>query len=101
MSCKQFSPAGLGAVACRESTDFDDIELVLLLSLMIGLIVELTFRTSEGAILTFTSWANGQPNGGSPENCAGTYQYGKWYDDPCSKQRAFLCQFDAEADFGE
>jgi hypothetical protein len=41
-----------------------------------------------------TYWANGEPNGGTRENCAMTNwpSTGKWNDAHCAHEYIFLCQ---------
>ncbi|XP_072021157.1 lymphocyte antigen 75-like [Amphiura filiformis] len=54
-----------------------------------------TFQWSDGSPVTYQEWADGQPDGGL-NKCARMLNVaenpGKWDDDECTVQNAFLCQ---------
>ena len=49
------------------------------------------WRWTDGSQSAWTNWESGEPGGGSGENCAIIY-HRKWYDNPCSYTRRFICQ---------
>lgn len=42
--------------------------------------------------LSFESWAAGQPDGGSAENCVEMWTTGKWNDAPCGDSKVYACE---------
>ncbi|KAM3617663.1 uncharacterized protein V6R79_009393 [Siganus canaliculatus] len=60
----------------------------------IGLFRE-SWKWSDGSSLSFTYWAQGEPNNyqGFQENCVITYFHnsGRWGDWPCDRKTAFIC----------
>ena len=49
--------------------------------------------SSDGSVPEYKNWGNGEPNGGTNENCANLSDLtGIWHDDFCSHQLRFVCQ---------
>ena len=46
--------------------------------------------------MTYTNWNNGEPKGGTRENCVGLYGLknndGKWFDLSCAVGLQFICK---------
>ncbi|KAM9065094.1 pulmonary surfactant-associated protein D-like [Sarcophilus harrisii] len=51
------------------------------------------FQYQNGQILSYTNWANGEPNGGRNENCIELYTNGQWNDESCTEKRLIVCGF--------
>jgi hypothetical protein len=50
------------------------------------------FTWSDGSALIYTYWANGEPDGGTSENCVTVRSgNGRWQDDDCSQTKYFVC----------
>ena len=48
---------------------------------------------SSGASLNYTNWAEGEPNGGTRENCIKYWSPpGKWNDGTCDSRLAIFCE---------
>ena len=53
-----------------------------------------TWQTATKLNLPYTNWAPGEPNNADyGEDCAYQNWDTKWNDEPCSKKKAFICQF--------
>ena len=49
---------------------------------------------NTGFELSFTNWADNEPNGKTTEKCVTMTTDGIWYDIPCDNKRQTICQFD-------
>jgi len=50
---------------------------------------------AKGTNISYSNWGNGEPNGGTGENCATLAPTGDstaWEDDNCNKESNFICQ---------
>ncbi|CAC5419987.1 unnamed protein product [Mytilus coruscus] len=56
-------------------------------------VIEGRWVWSSGAIMNFTKWNHGEPNGGEKENCLILENNG-WTDHKCNEKRYFICQHD-------
>lgn len=54
--------------------------------------VEGAWTGVDGAPITWTSWADGQPNNSGGQDCALLTTTGQWNDQPCDKRTAALCE---------
>ena len=45
----------------------------------------------DNSDFVFDNWKNGEPNGGTRENCMRTYHGGEWNDEGCSNKWPYAC----------
>ncbi|CAI9607213.1 unnamed protein product [Staurois parvus] len=51
-----------------------------------------TFKWIDGTGLPYNYWGNGEPNGGTKENCVCLFREGKWNDYGCHINSNAICE---------
>ena len=77
----------------------DLAQILVLCSILLGVTdtaVETVFRTTEGFVMTWADWDNGQPNdvrNTNTEDCAfRSNAGGRWWDTRCDFEYKFYCE---------
>ena len=74
-------------------TEYEVIYVNLLNAILFVSIISGTYIWANSKQpVTINRWSYGEPNGGTDQNCAGTYR-NKFIDLICSNEHIFLCEF--------